>query len=103
MVAKLIIVDNIHFLFNTMKIPQEVGRRGLTPFLKNSDFFLPIPNRFKHFAVENIHTNKQYMKINTGQPRFLQLIWGVKRLLKSNTADIEPTQMPYHLKPAWNI
>jgi hypothetical protein len=41
MVAKLIIVDNIHFLFNTMKIPQEVGRRGLTPFLKNSDFFLP--------------------------------------------------------------
>jgi hypothetical protein len=68
-----------------MKIPQEVGRRGLTPFLKNSDFFLPIPNRFKHFAVENIHTNKQYMKINTGQPRFLQLIWGVKRLRKSNT------------------
>ena len=26
-------------------------KRGLTPFLKNSDFFLPIPNRFKHCAL----------------------------------------------------
>ena len=59
MAEKLIIVDNIHFLFNTMKIPQEVGRRGLTPFLKNSDFFLPIPNRFKHFAVKNKQNHTQ--------------------------------------------
>ena len=31
-------------------VPKRVHRRGLTPFLKNSDFFLPIPNRFKHCA-----------------------------------------------------
>ena len=35
-------------------VPKRVHRRGLTPFLKNSDFFLPIPNRFKHCVIGRI-------------------------------------------------
>ena len=55
-------------------VPKRVHRRGLTPFLKNSDFFLPIPNRFKHCAMlSNWVIYNNYIRFNNNS--FFSILW----------------------------
>ena len=73
-------------------VPKRVHRRGLTPFLKNADFFLPIPNRFKHCAmIGEKHRQLRYERKDQNYFRAWNRFYNTFWILRSNDFTLKRT------------